>query len=295
MFCMSFMVGCSNPPEAKSRIDLHPSFPSEFVDARDVEVFLPRQYFEKETTRFDVLYMHDGQNVFNASTAYGGVAWKADSILQDLMDKGTIRPAIIVAIWNNGMMRYNEYCPEKPFMQLDSAIRDSIDDEYGLKGNMMADEYLKFIVSEVKPFIDKTYRTQPEVEHTFIMGSSMGGLISSYALLEYPEVFGGAACLSPHWPFSHSAGPHPFADVMIDYVVQKYDQAKDDHLLYFDLGTTTLDSLYPAHQARLDSLILSRYGSRPNYMSRTFEGAAHNEASWKERLEVPLTFLFGIR
>jgi enterochelin esterase-like enzyme len=285
------LFACSRTKPAAPQIHKLPQFASHHVDARNIEVFLPRQYFELPRQRFNVLYIHDGQNVFDPGTAYGGVAWELDSAVQAMLDANQIRPTIVVAIWNNGMKRYNEYCPEKPFMQLSPTVRDSIDDEYRLEGNMLADEYLRFLVDEVKPFIDQHYRTESTVDHTFIMGSSMGGLISAYALLEYPEIFGGAACLSTHWPFSHQKGPHPFANVMIDYVVERYATIKDKHLLYFDLGTNTLDSLYPEHQARLDSVILSKYGEQPNYVSKRFDGHAHNEASWKARIDVPLSFL----
>ncbi|NQV52909.1 MAG: alpha/beta hydrolase [Flavobacteriales bacterium] len=290
--CCLLLAGCTSTPKEEvlvSRIETHEAFASEYVDARNVSVFLPRQYFEADAPPFRVLYMHDGQNVFTPETAYGGVAWEADSALQAMMDSGSIPPSIIVAISNNGMKRYAEYCPEKPFLALDSSVQDSVSAEYNLE-KKLADEYLLFITKELKPFIDSNYKTYTDPGHTFMMGSSMGGLISCYALLEYPDVFGGAACLSTHWPFSHSPGPHPFPEVMEDYVAQTISRLDSTHRLYFDYGTVTLDSLYPPYQQRVDSII-DASDWNGDHLSLQFIGAEHNENSWKARIGTPLSFL----
>ena len=292
LVCCLLIAGCTSTSKKEvlnSRIELHEAFPSKYVDARDVNVFLPHQYFEADTPPFRVLYMHDGQNVFTPETAYGGVAWEADSALQAMMDSGSIHPTIIVAISNNGMKRYAEYCPEKPFLDLDASVQDSVSAEYNLN-KMLADEYLLFITKELKPFIDSNYRTCTDPTHTFMMGSSMGGLISCYALLEYPDVFGGAACVSTHWPFSHSPGPHPFPEVMEMYLAQSITRLDSTHRLYFDHGTVTLDSIYPPYQKRIDSIIAASDWSGENW-SQQFIGAEHNEASWKARISTPLSFL----
>lgn len=289
------MFSCSQPKEEtiqtfQSSIEYYPKFQSQRIAQRNVEVFLPRQYFEEPEQKFDVLYMHDGQNVFNASTAYGGVAWEVDSILQELLDNEQVRPTIVVAVWNTEK-RYLEYCPEGVFLSMDSLVQDSIRAAYKLNDELLADEYLQFLTSELKPFIDSTYRVNQSPAHTFVMGSSMGGLISCYALLEYPEIFGGAACVSTHWPLSHAAGYHPFAAQMVKYVQHEIHLLSDQQKLYFDYGTETLDSLYEPYQLLIDSVILASDFNTDNYKSLKFEGAAHDEASWQNRLNIPLTFL----
>lgn len=294
LISLSF-VSCNTDTEVHSKvyapaIDTIVAFHSEIVDDRNIEVFLPRQYFADTNRAMPVLYVHDGQNVFNAATAYGGTAWELDSTVQQLIDMGEIEPVIVVAVWNNGMLRYAEYCPEKPYNQISDSLRSLKRDEYNLPDEMLADEYLAFLSNELKTYIDKTYRTKPEQEHTFIMGSSMGGLISAYALYEHPNIFGGAACLSTHWPFSHDSGPHPFAEEMISYL---QEQDLSFGKIYYDYGTTTLDTLYGPYQSIVDSLYLALPNNQSFFRSEVFEGHAHDEASWQSRSHIPLKFLLG--
>ena len=128
-----------------------------------------------------------------------------------------------------------------------------------------ADEYLRFLTSELKPFIDSHYSTLPDRQHTFVAGSSMGGLISLYALCEYPDVFGGAACMSTHLPMITSADYDRAADIsqtvfeaFLRYLSDNLPASSGSHLLYTDRGDSTLDALYPPYQDRLDSLLSAR-------------------------------------
>jgi predicted alpha/beta superfamily hydrolase len=140
-------------------------------------------------------------------------------------------------------------------------------------------------VTELKPFIDKTYRTKPGRSDTFTMGASMGGLISAYAMIEYPEVFGGAGCLSTGWPAANGA--------VIEYL-RHHAPDPSTHRFYFDLGTASLDAMFPPWQARADSVVRAAgYVAGKSFLSRTFEGAEHNERAWRDRLEIPLRFLLG--
>jgi alpha-glucosidase len=145
---------------------------------RTIRLYLPPNYSSGEL--FPVIYMHDGQNLFDNATSFAG-EWKVDEILDSLY---TYRgfSAIVVGIYNDEKERINEYSPWK-------------NDSLGIGGD--GDKYVKFIVNTLKPFIDRHYRTLSGRENTAIMGSSMGGLISLYAALEYPEVFGNAAIFSP--------------------------------------------------------------------------------------------------
>jgi predicted alpha/beta superfamily hydrolase len=154
-------------------------------------------------------------------------------------------------------------------------------------GTIISDNYLKFLVHDLKPFIDKAYRTLPDRESTFISGSSMGGMISAYAVSEYPDIFGGAACLSTHWPIGDG--------VVIDWYKDHWPEA-GVHRIYFDYGTETLDADYEPYQLKMDALMKSR-GYRPgeDWITRRFDGADHSPRAWRERFHIPLKFLLSNR
>ena len=149
-----------------------------------------------------------------------------------------------------------------------------------------SDAYLAYLTRQLKPAIDARYRTLPGRDDTFVMGSSMGGLISAYAIAEYPEVFGGAACVSTHWPAGDGAA--------IDWLAANLPDPAT-HQIYFDYGTATLDALYPPLQARMDAAMRTAgWVEGENWVTRRFEGAEHNEAAWAARADIPLTFLLGV-
>jgi predicted alpha/beta superfamily hydrolase len=145
--------------------------------------------------------------------------------------------------------------------------------------------YLRFLVEELKPAMDAQYRTMPDQPHTLVMGSSMGGLASLNALECYPQVFGGAACLSTHWP----AGGNLLVDDLAAHL-----PPPGSHRLYFDYGTATLDALYEPFQTRFDAqLAAAGYTNGKDWMTLKFEGAEHCEAAWRQRVEIPLRFLLA--
>lgn len=181
-----------------ARLVHHAAFPSAFVDARHVDVWLPPGYDANAAERYPVIYFHDGQNLFSGKHAFGGSSWGIDEAMHRLIAAGGTRGAIIVGLWNNGLTRFMEYMPRKAVSTPD--IGFGLGDLRVASARINSDAYLKFIVEEVKPFIDRTYRTRPDRAHTAIAGSSMGGLISAYAVAEYPNVFSAAACVSTHWP-----------------------------------------------------------------------------------------------
>jgi predicted alpha/beta superfamily hydrolase len=259
----------------------HLRFESKLVAPRNVEVWLPPGYRADRAARYPVLYMHDGQNVFNPATSYTGVDWGVDETMTRLIAAKKIRPAIVVGVWNTDK-RFEEYMPRK------AVAGDSLRVGPGRAmpaSALLSDAYLKFLVTELKPYIDRTYRTRPGREDTFIMGSSMGALISLYAVGEYPQVFGGAAAVSTHWPAGNGA--------VIDYLKRAAPDPKL-HRLYFDHGTATLDATYAPFQARADSAMRALgYTPGTSYASRTFDGADHSERAWRTRVDVPLEFLLG--
>lgn len=258
----------------------HAKFASAFADARNVDVWLPADY--SKTAKYAVVYMHDGQNLFNPGEAFGGVDWGVDETMTRLIAEKRIRPAIVVGIWNTPK-RVIEYAPQKAY---DLANRGNIaTSPLAVPQKAESDEYLKFIVSELKPFIDTNYATAADRKNTFIMGSSMGGLISLYALSEYPKIFGGAGGVSTHFPLG--------AGVFLAYLNKHLPPAKN-HKIYFDYGTETLDAQYEPYQLKADEIMRKKgYRQNVDWTTRKFPGEEHSEKSWRKRVDAPLTFFLG--
>jgi predicted alpha/beta superfamily hydrolase len=265
------------------------SFPSDLIQTRPVDVYLPEGYDATSNDRYPVIYMHDGQFMFDhPNSPYAGTdwLWDVDKAITRLVREEKIRPAIVASVWNlPRQQRRAEYMPQKPIT--DDAERLMIARESDLPGEeIRSDNYLKFLVEELKPFIDKTYRTRSDKGNTFIMGSSMGGMISAYAIAEYPEVFGGAACLSTHWNRGGDGA-------VLDWYKSHWPPA-GAHRVYFDYGTETLDADYEPHQQRMDAIMRARgYRDGVDWVTRKFEGDDHSPKSWRERLHVPLVFLLS--
>ena len=258
---------------------------SEFVDPRNIDVWLPEGYHNSK--KYAVLYMHDGQMLFDSSTTWNRQEWKVDETMSRLMMEEKISPTIVVGIWNNGPKRHAEYFPQKAIKTLPAEARSELDSL--MPGGPRADDYLKFLVKELKPFIDKTFSTDTSRLNTFICGSSMGGLISLYALCEYPQVFSGAACLSTHWPGTFRAN-----DIIPASIIRyagEYIPPPGIHKIYFDHGTETLDALYAPHQKSMDRVMMSKGYDAAHWITRVFPGTAHSEQAWADRLELPLQFL----
>lgn len=285
------------PQPASGRIERLTHFPSRHVAARHVDVWLPPGY--SPARRHQVLYMQDGQMLFDARTTWNRQAWRADVALSRLMQAGRVPPTLIVGIWNHGPQRYAEYYPEK-FLALapEPVRRDYV--ERAADGRMQSDAYLRFLVEELKPAIDSRYATVSGPEGSFVMGSSMGGLISLYALCEYPEVFGGAAGLSTHWVGRPTAwglarvrnAALPLA--AMNYLASRLPAA-GRHRVYVDRGSDALDSLYAPALALVAEVLRDRGYTDADAMTRVFEGTGHNETDWAARLEPTLAFLLRPR
>ncbi len=259
------------------------NFDSKFIEPRNVDVWVPPGYEQNKSERFPVIYMHDGQNLFDPNLSFIGVAWGIDQTMTRLIRQGTIRKAIVVGIWNTEN-RFAEYMPQKAVTHPAMAL--NVDDAPVLSyDQIVSDRYLRFIVDELKHCIDTTYATLADRDNTFIMGSSMGGLISAYALCEYPAVFGGAGCLSTHWP----AGDGIVLDYLKDHLPEPHA-----HRFYFDYGTETLDASYEPYQHRVDEIMRNAgYMEGKDFITRKFVGAEHSEKAWSERVHLPLTFFLN--
>ncbi|WP_296818580.1 alpha/beta hydrolase-fold protein [Brevundimonas sp.] len=270
---------------------------SAHVQPRNVTVWLPPGYGVGDA-RHPVLYMHDGQNLFDPSRAPFG-EWGVDEHLVRLIDKGEVRAPIVVGVWNTPLRR-QEYVPADLIRALPAATRSELRALYG--GEPLSDGYLRFLVEELKPRVDASFLTLPGRDDTVISGSSMGGLISLYAMMKHPEVFSAAACLSTHWPLRieglDASGLEAFRETLVETwtrVVREGLPAGSDHRLYFDRGDETLDQFYAFFQDRIDSTVRQAGWGPERFTSLVFPGAEHNEGAWNQRLDVPLIFLLGAR
>ncbi len=274
------------------------SFPSAYVPARNIDIWLPDAYAEDQ--QYAVLYMHDGQMLYDSTSTWNKQEWGVDETLSALMNKGQIQPVIVVGIWNSNF-RHSEYFPQKPFESLLPEQQEAIYEQAEnaeqkalFAKPVCSDAYLKFMVEELKPYVDANYPVYTDAAHTFVMGSSMGGLISLYALCEYPDVFGGAACLSTHWPGITTLENNPVPQAFYSYLGD-YLPPVGSHKIYFDYGTVGLDASYGKLQAKVDSVMRSKQYTQAEWLTKPFLGADHSEKSWAARLKYPVKFLLGTK
>ena len=188
----------------------------------------------------------------------------------------------MVGIWSTER-RFAEYTPAKPYYAMSATQRTQI--ELERPGQPLSDEYLKFVVQELKPYVDQHFQTSPRRADTFVAGSSMGGLISLYAALEYPKVFGGAACFSTHWPLSLKVNSSAFTTAMVQYLGQKLPRRPKPQL-YFDYGSATLDAWYEPHQLRVDSAV-ERLADEPAEIVLPLAHAAAGQPATRRRDHAP--------
>jgi predicted alpha/beta superfamily hydrolase len=300
--CFVLFISCDSEQKipsvlkvASGRVERIEFFSQYFQEARNVDVWIPDGY--RKDRQYPVVYMHDGQMLFDSTQTWNHQEWGVDETLGKLISEKIIRKCIVVGIWNSGKGRHADYFPQKPFESLPQAFRDSLITQVMrnpqtalFSTDVRSDKYLKFIVNELKPSIDKRYATDPSSEKTFIAGSSMGGLISMYAICEYPEIFGGAACLSTHWPGIFTVENNPIPDAFMTYLREHLPDPAT-HKFYFDYGTKTLDALYEPFQIQADEVMKQGGYDDWNWKSLKFDGEDHSERAWRERLYIPFTFL----
>jgi predicted alpha/beta superfamily hydrolase len=231
---------------------------------RDLLVYLPPSYARRDR-RYPVIYMHDGQNLFDRATSFGE-AWEVDQTLEDASSAGL--EAIVVAIPNMGEERLNEYSPWPDPRH-----------KQGGRGDLYAD----FIVHTVKPIVDRDFRTRPERETTGVAGSSMGGLISLYAFFRNPETFGFTGVMSAAFWFGNRSiyrwvDERPFPGGRI----------------YLDVGTN--EGPEEVADVRRMKELLEKKGYRTGHDLLFFVemGGQHNERAWQRRLRRALHFLLAV-
>ena len=251
-------------------IRLLEGFRSDALDnSRDVLVWLPPGYEHDATRRFPVLYLHDGQNLFDTSTSFAGVEWGVDETAERLVHAGRVAPLIIVGINHAGVQRADEFAPTH--------------DPHRQAGGH-ADRYARFVVDELKPYVDRTFRTQPEARHSAIGGSSLGGLVTLHIGLEHPDVFGGLAVLSPSIWWDRRA--------VLDRVERLSHRLP--WRIWLDVGTS--EGRDTVRNARALRGLLTQHGWRPDEDLQYLEAqdAPHSEAAWAARVEGILEFLFPV-
>ena len=274
-------------------------FPSSYVAKRNIDIWVPSNY--NDNKKYSVIYMHDGGALFCKQTSPGlfGSKWKVDEVATKILNQKKVKDFIIVGIYNTGMTRWNEYFPKKSYDYLNENFKDSLNILYErnrFEIDLFSDEYLKFIVKELKPFIDKEFAVYKHPEETYIAGSSMGGLISMYAAFEYPEIFSRAACISTHW-----LGVGRNIDGVYDKRVPLsiFDYMKDNvpnsktHKFWFDYGDAEgdLDSYYVEYADNVNSIFNENGYDSTNFKNIRYPGEKHNGRSWNKRLDQILEFL----
>jgi enterochelin esterase-like enzyme len=289
------MVKAQDIPKVSSgTIDRIEDFHSNFIDNRRIDVWLPENYTKEK--KYAVLYMQDGQMLFDSANTWNKQAWEIDKTITQLISEKKIKDCIIVGIWNGGKVRHATYFPQKAFNLLSELEKKYIEEKnknYKTdteKFEPNSDNYLKFLVQELKPYIDFTYSTNKDIANTIIGGSSMGGLISLYAICEYPQVFGAAICMSTHWPGFSVIENNPVPKAFQNYLKTNLPDAKN-HKIYFDYGNKTLDETYAEHQTEVDKIMISKGFSPSNWMTKFFEGDDHSEKAWNKRVHFPLEFM----
>lgn len=283
----------ATPKVSAGSIERLEAFPSKFVPPHNIDIWLPEGY--PKAAPYAVLYMHDGQMLFDPSDTWNRQEWHADEVASELIHTGKTRPFIIVGVWNVEPARHSEYFPQRPFASLPPEKQAELlatkrGDSVLFARGVDSDNYLKFLVGEVKPYVDQHFAVDSGREATAIMGSSMGGLISMYALAEYPDVFGAAGCLSTHWPGTLAPDDVVVQTAFFDYLDAHFPPP-GSHRIYFDHGTETLDAWYPPLQAEVDRRMHAKGYDAGRMLSLAFPGTDHSEVAWSARLHIPLQFL----
>ena len=249
---------------------------SQFLDpTRHVEVWLPPGYDDHPGKRYPVVYMHDGENLFDPRIANTGIDWGIDEAMMRGVREGRFEAAIVVGAWSTADRR-REYSPWEG-----------------------ASQYARFLIDELMPRVDAEFRTLTGPENTFAMGSSMGGLLSYYLVRNHPDVFGGCGCVSSHFAYSDASFSESADASATPYIVT--DIAAGETMprgvrLFFDYGTETLDSTYETDHAPVRDWFLEQgLVEGEDFMIRRYEGADHSERAWRARVIEQLDWLLGQR
>lgn len=291
--------GRMTPEVSAGRVISWPELDSGAAGPLTVWIWLPPGYDAKASERFPVLYMHDGQNLFDRKLTAYDQEWQMDEAISRLHRQGDLRRWIIVGV-QSPKSRYRALFPEKFLALLSPSMRKRVVDlDIGEpKGEFAGDAYARFLALTVKPRVDREFRTLAGPGDTAVMGSSMGGLMAFYVMAEYPNLFGQAAAVSMHAALAsaseegvdHERAALDAADVFRRYLASSAMKPGANRL-YIDHGTGTNDGSYGPYSAALVKVFNENGWGVPNFVFRTFAGAEHNETAWAQRVDIPLAFL----
>lgn len=268
--CMLASCGPKVPPAhtASVNVQILPALAMQQLRReRIIRLYLPPSYATSER-RYPVLYMHDGQNLFDAATGYAG-EWQVDETLDKLAAAGKLE-VMVVGIDNGGELRNQELVP---YTHPDIAKSEG-------------EAYLKFIVDELKPYIDSHYRTLPDRDHTGLMGSSLGGLITHHAGQHYSQVFGRLGVLSPSYWVAGDSSSAPFQTRLFSPGVAAQSR------WFVSMGSKEGGAMVPDFQ-QVTAQLAKTLPADSQLATRLVEGADHNEAAWAALMEPALLFLFS--
>jgi predicted alpha/beta superfamily hydrolase len=254
-------------------IKWHRAFPSKILgNQREVLVYLPRGYRRLSRRRYPVLYLHDGQNVFDAATSFAGVEWGVDETAERLIRQNLIEPLIIVAVANTGEERVHEYAPTRGVIDAKAKRKK--------RSKGLARQYGHFLMEELKPYIDRKYRTKSDGEFTALGGSSLGGLVTLAIGVLYPHAFRRLMVMSPSiW----------WDDFAIYRLVDSIEQ-KPPLKIWLDTGTA--EPGWEQARELLNRLVEKGWKLHKDLRYMEAQGADHSEAAWATRVEPALRFLF---
>ena len=254
-------------------IETHHAFPSKVLgNERDILVYLPPGYRRARTRRFPVLYLHDGQNVFDAATSFGGVEWRVDETAQRLVTQKLIEPVIIVAVANAGAARIHEYAP----------TRGRLEEGKRKRSKGLLRHYGGFLINELKPFIDARYRTLVEPQYTGLGGSSLGGLATICLGLWFPNVFRRLAVMSPSIWWDHA--------VLLKMIEEIDEEARPPLKIWLDTGT--YEEGWERAPILRDGLLEKGWRLYDDLHYFEDQHAQHTEAAWAHRMDAVLRFLY---
>jgi predicted alpha/beta superfamily hydrolase len=255
----------------QSRLHKHEQFASALIDEKhDFIVYVPQAFEDDPNRFFPVLFLHDGQNLFDPETSYiKGNYWRVGETADAMIASGEIEPLVIVGIYNNGEKRIDEYTPVE-----DKRL-----------GGGKADAYGQMVVEELRPYIARQYRTLAGAENCGMGGSSLGGLVTIYLGMRYPEVFGKLAVLSPSVWWRNR--------VILRYIEEL--RQKTGQKIWLDIGTKEGKNALPDARALKRLLVKKGWRVGKDLEYREIEGAQHSEYAWAERVAPLLKFLFPKR
>lgn len=268
-----------------------------------VDVWVPSEYEATSDKKYPVLYAHDGQNLFDPTFSYAGVPWSVDkACIQLASDENFVMP-IIVGINNRGAegLRPSDYFPENALDYIPSESKAETSIFQTCNDIFLGNEEAAFVAKELKPLIDSLYNTASGMATTFAIGSSMGALASMYLLCEYPEIFGGAACMSTHWIGSLNLNPdfsmnddEVCATAILNYL-SEHIPSDGQHRLYLDQGTEGWDAGYQKYEVLAREIVRDKGYTEESGRLYVYDakGAGHNEWFWQQRVKIPLKFLLS--